>query len=359
MITGTKNNAFLTRANIFEALALFNGKTKQDALFYQHKWGSNVINFGDELKFASMFECRLQIWKLIHKKDLTYGQRLFGNGGKNDDENSGKNMLNLTVDESWSLSSEQICTTDHTCLVTNQKILNFFECVEPECRFVAHTEKNLQKHNNAHNIDRVHCTQTMMGPEDLTLNELKNDGLLEPSFRETCGLFWDIESILVKSEKGLSHVPISIAATRNFGNQKEYFFCREDMGPKSLHDVIVDFVDLLEMSYQDYIKTLPKQLWINRKILYDFIKDHRDNKKTLAPAVINKYQRYVDKLNEIICLKIFTYYGERYDIPCLKGALFNEIYKRDSKFTCLKRGSGIMQFRFKNIISRDIGRGRK
>ena len=46
---------------------------------------------------------------------------------------------------------------------------------------------------------------------------------------------------------------------------------------------------------------------------------------------------------------------KRYDIPVLKGALFDEFFARDPEFSCIMRGSGVMQFQYKRIISRDVG----
>ena len=75
----------------------------------------------------------------------------------------------------------------------------------------------------------------------------------------------------------------------------------------------------------------------------------------MTPGEYSKTCIYVRKMAEILSMKIYSFCGERYDVPVLKGALFDEMLRRDPKFKCIKRGSGIMQFTYKQIVSRDIG----
>jgi len=247
LITGTKNRRKLTRVNIFEALSLSDNNGKNDAINYQKRWGSDTVNFADEHKFAEMFKRRLQVWRLKSEKSggNTYGIRIFGNGGRK--------VLNITVDDLWNIESEAISITDNTCLVWDEKILNYFECSEPECKMVKHSLKDMQIHCRAHNADRIYCEQAIMDGKMLTINQMKLEGIIPHDFKETLALFWDIESLAVPSEKGMQHVPISIGVCKNFGQTNDVFLLREDMSAMALQDLITDFVDLLELSHQGLI----------------------------------------------------------------------------------------------------------
>mgnify|MGYP003730198313 CR=1 FL=1 len=331
---------------MFECLAIADGFTAADGQKYREKWGKNHLDLVDEPAFAKMFNYRLQIWKIEEKRQHNFGTLIFGNRADS--------VLPIAIDDSWEISSERISLTDNIRLIKNTKILNYFECEDPDCVFVTGTEAEAHRHFNAHAKDRVFCEQQVYGSDKLIIEKMKQEGLLPNDFRQKCGIYWDVESLLVPSEKGLRHIPISIAATKAFGNQKEFFFCRDDMTPDSLKHLINNFVNMLEESYVEFTKTLPEKIWSALKILCSMVKQHHSKDRTLQPSLLAKYEQYIKKLKDITQLKIFSFCGERYDIPVLKGALFNELFRRDCDFSVIMRGSGIMQFQFKNIISRDI-----
>ena len=347
-MTGTKNNTKLSRVNLFECLALANGEPKSEAKKYHEKWGMDYLDFTDELDFHKMFGYRLQIWKIEVKLTSSYGVRIFGNRCEK--------PLQICVDNSWDPNSEKISLFDNTSFIIDPKILRYYECEELDCMFVARREPELRRHHEAHKKDRIKCSQIIMdGSDPDVLNEMKKDGILPPGFRETYAMFWDIESLLIPSERGLRHVPVTVALTKNFGINKEVFICREDMSPNALKKMICKFLDILELAHGEFKSALPIQIWKNIKRLYSLVQKHDRNEVILPTDGLHKYRSYIAKLKELTCLKMYSFRGERYDIPVLKGALFDEMLTRDPDFSCIVRGSGIMQFKFKSIISRDIG----
>ena len=129
------------------------------------------------------------------------------------------------------------------------------------------------------------------------------------------------------------------------------------MKAMDLKPMVEKFVNLIEDSEKLYQTTLPKNIIKNKFLIYKILADHKNEVKILKPLELAKYRRYIRILSEITSLKMFSFCGQKYDINVLKGCLFDILLNRDPNFSCLKRGSQIMQFQFNNIISRDVGRG--
>ena len=310
------------------------------------------MKFVDELKFRKLIGFSLKIWKKNtqfkkEKSDLIYGNSDF------------KNSLHVLVSNNWDIKTEMISTSDKLLFIEDPKIFNFHTCENSECSYVTDKVSHLKAHHIALKKNRIYCKETKMGEYVGVYDEMINEGIIPIGFRQMHALFWDIESVLVKSEAGLCHVPVSIAAYRTFGQIHKFFFSRKTMNPKDLKIMIEKFVNFLEESENIYQNTIPNDIKKNKFIIYKMLKDHSEGTKFLNPSDVAKYRRYVYKLNEITSMKMYSYYGQRYDINVLKGCLFDTLLRRDPKFTCIKRGSQIMQFQFNNIISRDIGVGLK
>jgi hypothetical protein len=344
----TKNNKYLHRLNIFDATALAMGKPKEYGSEVRKIWGKNYVSFSEEPKFTAKFGLKLKIWILNTDKsgDNSSSLLLYGNFDLN-------YSVNIAVTSKWSVGSETITTEDDISYISDTKILNFHPCQDENCDFVAKNEEKLKKHHAAHAADRIKCDQSQIGDKVFLFDEMKQDGIIPGSFHHTLALYWDIESLLIKQNGSLVHVPISIAAYRNFGNKQKFFYYRKNMEPYALREMIKEFLDLLEDSFKLYTDLLPDSILENKKKIFFLLLDHKNGKKKLAPNEFAKFTKYMNLLREISCLKIYSFCGERYDVPVLKGMLFDELYNRDENFRVLKRGSGIMQFQFKNIIARD------
>ena len=115
------------------------------------------------------------------------------------------------------------------------------------------------------------------------------------------------------------------------------------------------FIDWLEMAAVQYAEMLPACVEQNLVDLYIRLKDHRDGKRTMDPKIKSQCEVYARELKALKNMPIFAYNGERYDIPVLKGALFDELFRRDAHFSVIKRGCGVMQMSCNTLLFKDAG----
>lgn len=348
--TGTRCSDSIVRATIFESLALADGKKKSDASLYQNTWGKTSVMFEDHQMFLNMFGYSLTVWRVTSGSARSQGDLLFGTVESN--------SINIAVANDWDPSSESISLADPTSWIKDPAMLNYIPCGELDCDFVARTELKMREHMSAHVADRIHCAQDVIGKNVFIREEMISEGILPPGFRVKQFITWDIESLLLKSEIGFTHSPFSIAATRNYGPSRKWFFARKDSSPKALREMVVAFIDWLEMAALEFIGELP-DIDERLKNLYIQLKRHREKEQTLCPKALGKIKLYIQELKSIQCLSVLSFNGENYDIPCMKGVLFDELYNRDSEFSVIKRGSGLMQIKSGNLLFKDVGTGYK
>ncbi len=342
--TGTKINQKLKRCSIFEALNYFLNDNKT-AIYYKKKWKSSWIDLSNVKQFNEMFGVSLQLWHLNFKKHRNSSCLLFGTGRD-------KNMLNLHIEKK--LDNERINADDVVFWIKDPSIIFYYPCPEENCEFVTNRNDKLDEHVLAHNLDRIKCRQTIFSFSNIVEN-MKTEGVIDNTFRQTNAVFWDIESILLPSPRGLIHVPVSIALSKNFGGCRSIFLHRSSMEPDGLRHLVTEFVDKLEEIYIEYRDSVPQHLETKLHELLLQRKNHRDGLSSLSPKALATTQKQIFFLQESMKLKIYAYNSERYDIPVLKGSLFDILHARDKKFNVIKRGCGIMQINYKNFIFRDIG----
>ena len=348
--TGTNSADAVIRANIFECLALSLGRNKSDAPLLQNRWGKPTVEFSEYQKFEDLFGQALTVWRLkTLPSRYVYGELVFGSGRE-------PSPFNISIGNGWNAESEQITVNDDISWIADVGILHFFPCeFTNDCDFVCHEERKMQDHIAAHNADRIHCVETVIGDDIYLREEMIAEGVLPHGFRVGHFVTWDIESILSPSELGKTHVPFSIGATKNFGTKRKWFVSRTDSSAESLREMISSFIDFLEHAGVEYNEALPDSIQDNLRTLYIRLKRHREGINTMDPKELSKVQNYVRELKAIQLLPIYSFRGERYDVPVLKGALFNELFERDPEFSTIKRGSGVMQIMANNMIFKDAG----
>ena len=340
--TNTKN---LERLNIFECLAHSIGDLTL-ANECRLLWGSDEIRFSESDRFFQIFGLNLQLWsiKKIHRHIRS--SHIFG---KTREPN-----LMIAVENSWDSSRESILISDNTFLVHDKNVLNYFECPHDECFFVGSQKEEFLKHIKRHDADRVKCSQIEYGPRVSSLELMKMKKMLEEDFRQDKGVFWDIESLLIPSNGQLTHVPTTIAAVTNFGSRREIFLYRDSMTPDALKRMIIDFVNFLDFSVAEFRKTFSENFWGNYHKVKDEIEKIAKKNSELSVHDRSAVHEIWSKYKDILTLKVFTFCGERYDVPCLKGPLFDEFLRRDKDFNATLRGVGILTFEYNGMVGRDV-----
>ena len=180
---------------------------------------------------------------------------------------------------------------------------------------------------------------------------MKTLGFLPGNFRDQSCVFWNIESLVVtQKENYATHIPITIGITRSFGMKRQSFIARKSMDSGDLKSLIGDFLDLLESFEKDFFHSFGSDFWEGWKKL----KIEMD-RPGLTPAAIAKLKAFRAKMASFFTCKIYGFNSERYDHLALKGALFDELLKRDPKnFSITMRGAGIMSISYKKFSFRDI-----
>ena len=312
--TGTRSNDSIVRATIFECLALADGKKKSDAYVYENKWGKKSVMFEEHQMFLNKFGYSLTVWRVASRREHSVGDLIFGT--------EEPNSLHISVGKQWKADSEEISCSDPTSWIKNLEILNYGLCSEIDCDFVARSKATMDEHIAAHVKDRIHCVSEKTGCKAFVRDDMISEGILPPGFRVKQFVTWDIESLLVKSDIGHTHTPFAIAATRNFGVDREWFFSRKDSSAEALREMIVAFLNWLERCAVEYISELP-DLDDNLKQLYIQLKRHREGLSTMCPKELAKTQQFVQELKSLQLLQIMSFNGDNYDIPVLKAVLPN------------------------------------
>ena len=341
---GTRLNSKLKRCTIFEALSIHLNENKP-AIFYKEKWKSSCIEFSNVKHFNEMFGVSLQLWRLNFKDHRNSSCLLFGSG-------QDKNMLHLHIERK--LDDERIFHDETVLWIKDISVISYHPCPKENCEFVTNRIDELDQHILAHNADRTKCRQTTFSFSNI-MEDMKAEGIIENTFRQTNAVFWDVESLLLPSARGNMHVPVTIAISKNFGVRRDIFLHRSSMEPEALRKLVTDFVDILEEIYIEHKKNFPQYL---EKALQDLLiqrKNHNDGLISLSPKALGTICKRIFFLRDSMKLKVYAFNSERYDIPVLKGSLFDILYARDKKFNVIKRGCGIMQINYKNFIFRDIG----
>lgn len=336
------------KANIFEAVALINGETADQFMRYRKLWGHNDVFLKDANLFADKFDLGLELWEMRMEPEIHFyfGKRLFNYFANR--------RFILLVNDTWDKNSEKVSINDHTTLVYDPTILKYYPCTYPECPYEFNRKSQLDRHLKSHKTEPTRCIETQYGGLPQIMSIMKQEALLHHDFKEEFAMFWDIECLPISLHNRRIHVPISIAVSRNFGFEREFVLIRNNMQPEGLKTLISDFCDLLEKSYEEFIRSFSFEFWKNRKKVKNQVALIRSEKSKLNVEDRATVFKIWDQFSRILKLKIFAFRGERYDVPVLKASLFDEFLRRDSEFQALTRGCGVMEFRFKNIIGRDV-----
>ena len=283
----TKHGDGIIRANIFECLALSKNRPTSDASDYIKKWGKTQIHFSELEHFEAQFGKFITIWRIITDREHSHGTLILGSGMET-------NALNVSLGSSWDEDSEVISIDDETCFIKNEGILIFFPCKYDNCSQICKSVAKLDEHHAAHIKQRITCQQEILGKNAFIWDEMIEQAILPKGFRQTNFLTWDIESLIVPSDIGLRHTPVTISCCKNFGEEREWFCARSDMSPEALSKMMKKFVDYVEKSAIEYQKLLPPEISDNIRAFYIQL-------KLSFPYVLSVLAHFLKKICFLTC----------------------------------------------------------
>ena len=159
--------------------------------------------------------------------------------------------------------------------------------------------------------------------------------------------------ISVRQTTATLHKLATIGICKNFGQQREWFSYRRDMSGESLRFLVEEFVDALETCRAEMISRLPESI-IKGYHLYLNLKR---NTESLSPDMKRMINRKTEFLDQLVTLPIYSWNGERYDLPVLLGPLIDIFSEKPKKFDfmkVIKRGTSFMEIRYGNFVFRDF-----
>ena len=153
----------------------------------------------------------------------------------------------------------------------------------------------------------------------------------------------------------LLHKLATIGVVKSFGptNAREWFGYRRDMTPESLKFLVQDFLESLEKFQKEMVLLLPESI-------REGFKNYAEGQKKLDSLTFEAKSSMVQKirlLKSMMTLPIYSWNGERYDLPVLLGPLIHAFSAQRKLFrdmTIIKRGTSFMEINFGFLAFRDF-----
>ena len=255
----------------------------------------------------------------------------------------------------------------------DQESLLRFECSNANCFFATTDIYKLNLHmNTCRSTTNINCKQIAMGLLDesvrrqLEVEEVEVEGVRQkiiPSSEWVNEHFstFDVECMMHKTVDGRGrpvsvHKLISIAVRNSFGEPREFYIERESMEPHAIRQMMQEFLANLKFSHDDMMDEIPESVKAGKQ-KYEKMVYSKDFKllPVARQTVAREKLRY---LKECTQLRVYSWNGERYDNNIL-WAPFLDVLQYDAEkdfeqMQIIRRGTGIMQFCYKQFIFRDF-----
>ena len=149
------------------------------------------------------------------------------------------------------------------------------------------------------------------------------------------------------------HKLASIGFVKSFGKNREWFSYRRDMTGESLKFLVNNFVGIVKEARQEMTKKLPKSISDGYKKYAEL----RKGSKNLSPEQSKLVHEKFKILENMLSLPIYSWNGERYDLPVLLGPLIDVLSENAPAFkrmNVIKRGTSLMELKYNFLFFRDF-----
>lgn len=150
------------------------------------------------------------------------------------------------------------------------------------------------------------------------------------------------------------HKLATIGMVKSFGQEREWFGYRRDMTPGSLKCLIEDFIEKLQDAQKEMVSLLPKSV-------IDGFELYKEKKKNgLQDATPDAKEFFTPKyrfLENLMQLPVYSWNGQRYDLPVMLGPLIHGFSKKAGEFkkmNVIKRGTSFMEIKYGKLVFRDF-----
>ena len=141
----------------------------------------------------------------------------------------------------------------------------------------------------------------------------------------------------------------------SFGDNRAVFLHRESMEPQCLNRLIEQFVITLIRYRLEMLEFLPKSI-IEGLEKYRIMKESSDFKK-LSVCEKSKLVQKLRILEDFTTLRIYGWNGESFDLAALLAPLVDVLSRDQKTFSqmhVIRRGAGVMELKYGNLIFRDF-----
>ena len=257
----------------------------------------------------------------------------------------------------------------------NEYFKTFYKCPNKKfkCFYTTNSKFNFDRHFKVcidpKTIDAI-CTQKEYGSDLHPLARLICDGILSQEPEMNNFVFFDIESLVVKSpvisnktDILATHKLLSISATASLrGKFITKTWVIDDSDEKSEIKIVDKFIDFL--TWADDTAEPDPEVLKSMKILDQKIEYENERLESLdqynSPKLC-KLKKLIKDLEKYLNLNVFGYNSSKYDLQILMARIIQSLEKRnlisgtkDSGIKILKKGSAYFSVMYANIHFKDL-----
>ena len=270
-------------------------------------WGKPDFELAEIKRFYKLFGLGIQFWTRKKVGKCVETERVF--------DSYWKKKVVLMLDD---FDEHGVIFTNWTLTyVIDISYTNFHGCPNKYCLFGTNNVHKLKAHTNfCRNETLVSYKQVKYEkPDDKLRLELVEEKILPTAdYHNMFFAVFDVESLMVGPSSwditGLLsvHKLATIAIVSNFGDEREHFFYRRDMGPEGLKLLIEEFVQTLVKLRLAMLKLIPTSITAGLEGLYHLIKT--PDFKKLPPTKKGDVFKKIKILKDIISLRNYSWNGE-------------------------------------------------
>lgn len=257
------------------------------------------------------------------------------------------------------------------CRIIDEKyITDLYICNIKNCLYTHHNKNKMERHKEkcSDETKKTIC-QRRCGLDLCDIRkQLFNEGFLpSEDYFQKFFISYDIESFMSEGPFSKStkkyHSAVTIACTTSDGRRQSFW--REDMGDAAVYVMVVKFINYLAYERKVMIKTVPECIkeGIHK---YEYILNDAEVKSKFGVREQENFRSKLHYLREYMKLKVYSWNGERYDLPMLFPMIISVLHSFGQKdgekmaktggpdVNIIKRGVGYMLVEAHGISFRDF-----
>ena len=235
-----------------------------------------------------------------------------------------------------------------------------YECSNNHCFYATSDRFNLFRHEAVcRSSTLINYKQlALTKPDDTARKALELEGIIpNDTWQNWHFACYDIECFTDHSQDPFQaygvHRLVSIAIKSSFGS--EAFIVRKNMTPDSLRPMLENFRLFLVNLREEMLDELPDSVIKGLKKYQEIVWD--ESFKSLPVAEQTACRAKLRYLTDCLKLRIYSWNGERYDNNVIFAPLMDILQYQQGDFSrmnIIRRGTGIMEFSFGNLVFRDF-----